>query len=92
MTDGFLQLRLLKNVLLRQGALQAAVYWASPYRVFAINFLGGTVAGVIVTLAAVASLAIGAHRAGPEALLYVLAQDLLRVLDAWRAQSEGAAS
>ncbi|MDQ2818000.1 MAG: hypothetical protein M3T49_07325 [Candidatus Eremiobacteraeota bacterium] len=88
MPDSHLQLRLLKNVLLRQGALGASVYWASPYRVFAVNFLGGTVAGLIVTIVAVVGLAIGLHRAGPESLLYVLAKDMLQVVQVLRLRAE----
>ena len=76
--------RTLQAVLLRQGILPAAAYWASPLRVFFVNFMGGAWAGVLVTVAAAVGLGFGAHRAGHESALYHLARGLLILVEAVR--------
>ncbi len=80
-------LRDLQSVLLRQGVLRAAVYWASPARVFTTNFVGGTVAGVVVIVAAAIVLAVGAQRVGHQSSLYLFAKTLLAVVEALRARA-----
>jgi len=82
-------LRLLQDVLLRQGVFRASVYWASPYRVFLTSFVSGAWTGVALTIVATAGLVLGAHRVGPQSTLYALMQHAFYVINALRARIEG---
>jgi hypothetical protein len=66
------RIRDLKTILLRIGVRPAARYYASAFRIFAGNFVGGAVVGAAATLIGFAVLGLDAHRGSDSALYHVL--------------------
>lgn len=72
MSSDFERLRDLRTVLVRLGARPVASYWASPFKVFASNFFGGTVAGAIVLMLAAVFVGLDVHRGRASFAIHVI--------------------